>query len=192
MSERILQILKESDAFLQGHFLLSSGKHSDGYVQCEKVMRFPEKAAEIVKSIAEQIKDVDFDLIVGPAMGGIRVSYELGRQVGKETIFAERVEGEMTLRRGFTINPGAKIIIAEDVITTGKSTMEVKKLLEEWGGKVVGATCMIDRRSKADQEQFDLPLYAAISLEIATYDKEGCPLCKQNMELVKPGSRNIK
>lgn len=190
MKERILEILKESDAFLQGHFLLSSGKHSDGYVQCERVMRFPKKAEEIVKAIAEQIKDVDYDLIVGPAMGGIRVSYELGRQVGKETMFAERVDGEMTLRRGFEIPKGAKIIIAEDVITTGKSTMEVKRLLEELGGQVVGATCIIDRRSKEDK--FDLPLYAAIKLDIATYDKEKCPLCDQNIELVKPGSRNMK
>ena len=190
MKERILEILIESDAFLQGHFLLSSGKHSDGYVQCERVMRFPKKAEEIVKAIAEQIKDMDYDLIVGPAMGGIRVSYELGRQVGKETIFAEREDGEMALRRGFEIPKGAKIIIAEDVITTGKSTMEVKRLLEGLGGQVVGATCIIDRRGKEDK--FDLPLYAAIKLDIATYDKEECPLCSQNVELVKPGSRNIK
>ena len=190
MEERILELLKESEAFLQGHFLLTSGKHSDGYVQCAKVMRFPKRAEEIVRYIVEQIKDVDFDLIVGPAMGGIRVSYELGRQMEKETLFAERVDGEMTLKRGFTIPQGAKIIIAEDVITTGKSTMEVKRLLEEMGGQVVGVTCIVDRRGKEDK--LNLPLYAAIKLDIATYEPEECPLCAQNIECVKPGSRNIK
>lgn len=123
----VVDILKKSDALLEGHFLLSSGKHSNRYVQCAKVLRFPEYAAEVLSTVVEQIKDLDIDLVVGPAMGGVIVSYELGRQLGKEAVFTERKDNTMELRRGFEVKKGAKIIIAEDVVTTGKSTMETKE-----------------------------------------------------------------
>lgn len=112
----VVDILKKSDALLEGHFLLSSGKHSNRYVQCAKVLRFPEYAAEVLSTVVEQIKDLDIDLVVGPAMGGVIVSYELGRQLGKEAVFTERKDNTMELRRGFEVKKGAKIIIAEDVV----------------------------------------------------------------------------
>ena len=143
------ELLKETGALLEGHFLLSSGKHSDGYVQCAKLLMYPDKAEKAIEIIAEKLKDIDFDIVVGPAMGGIIVSYELARQLGKPSIFVEREDGEMTLRRGFDIKPGQRVLITEDVVTTGKSSYEAIKVVEDNGGEVVGIACVVDR-SKGD------------------------------------------
>lgn len=187
MSKSIIETLKETDAFLEGHFLLSSGKHSGGYVQCAKVLRYPQKAEEVLKPVVDKIKDLGIDKIVGPAMGGVIVSYELGRQLKKESVFSERKDGVMQLRRGFTINPGEKIIIAEDVVTTGKSTLETKRAIEELGGEVLGVACIVDRRD--DSVKLNIPVYSAVKLDIKTYDPDTCPICWTGKELVKPGSR---
>ena len=137
----------------------------------------------------EQIKDLDIDLVVGPAMGGVIVSYELGRQLNKETVFTERKDGVMELRRGFEVKPGAKIIIAEDVVTTGKSTIETKEALEKLGGEVIGVACIANRTSK----DIGMPIYSAIKLDIQVHEADECPLCKEGkIELVKPGSREFK
>ena len=185
----VVEILKKSDALLEGHFLLSSGKHSNRYVQCAKVLRYPEYAAEVLSTVVDKIKDLDIDLVVGPAMGGVIVSYELGRQLNKEAVFTERKDGVMQLRRGFEVKPGAKIIISEDVVTTGKSTLETKKALEELGGEVIGVACIADRTSAP----IGMPIYSAIKLDIQVHDAENCPLCKEGkIELVKPGSREFK
>ncbi|WP_455539632.1 orotate phosphoribosyltransferase [Terrisporobacter sp.] len=185
----IVEILKKSDALLEGHFLLSSGKHSDRYVQCARVLRYPEYAEAILSTVVEQIKDLDIDLVVGPAMGGVIVSYELGRQLKKESVFTERKDGLMQLRRGFEVKAGAKIIIAEDVVTTGKSTKETKKCLEALGGKVIGVVCIANRTS----EDIGMPIYSAIKLDIQVYEADKCPICKEGKEeLVKPGSREFK
>lgn len=185
----VIKVLKECDALLEGHFLLSSGKHSNRYVQCAKVLRFPDKAAEVLSVVVDKIKDLDIDLVVGPAMGGVVVSYELGRQLGKEAIFTERKDNVMELRRGFEIKPGAKIIIAEDVVTTGKSTKETKKVLEALGGQVIGVACIANRTS----DDIGMPIYSSIDLDIKVYDADDCPLCKEGkIELVKPGSREFK
>lgn len=185
----VVEILKKSDALLEGHFLLSSGKHSNRYVQCAKVLRFPQYAEQVLSTVVEQIKDLDIDLVVGPAMGGVIVSYELGRQLNKETVFTERKDGVMELRRGFEVKPGAKIIIAEDVVTTGKSTIETKEALEKLGGEVIGVACIANRTSK----DIGRPIYSAIKLDIQVHDADECPLCKEgNIELVKPGSREFK
>ena len=185
----VIEILKECDALLEGHFLLSSGKHSNRYVQCAKVLRYPDQAEKVLSVVVEKIKNLDIDLVVGPAMGGVVVSYELGRQLGKEAIFTERKDNIMQLRRGFEIKPGAKIIISEDVVTTGKSTKETKKVLEELGGEVIGVACLVNRT----KEDIGMPIYSAIDLDIQVFDKEDCPLCKEgNIELVKPGSREFK
>lgn len=185
----VVEILKKSDALLEGHFLLSSGKHSNKYVQCAKVLRFPEYAEQVLSTVVDQIKDLGIDLVVGPAMGGVIVSYELGRQLGKESVFTERKDGVMQLRRGFEIKPGAKIIIAEDVVTTGKSTIETKKCLEALGGEVVGVACIANRTS----EDIGMPIYSAIKLDIKVYETDECPLCKEGKEeLFKPGSREFK
>ncbi|MGL5712840.1 MAG: orotate phosphoribosyltransferase [Paraclostridium sp.] len=185
----VVEILKDCDALLEGHFLLSSGKHSNRYVQCAKVLRFPDQAAKVLSTVVEQIKDLDIDLVVGPAMGGVIVSYELGRQLNKETVFTERKDGVMELRRGFEVKPGAKIIIAEDVVTTGKSTIETKKALEALGGEVIGVACIANRTN----DDIGMPIYSAIKLEIQVYDADNCPLCKEGkIALVKPGSREFK
>lgn len=185
----VVDILKKSDALLEGHFLLSSGKHSNRYVQCAKVLRFPEYAEQVLSTVVEQIKDLDIDLVVGPAMGGVIVSYELGRQLGKETVFTERKDGVMELRRGFEVKKGAKIIIAEDVVTTGKSTIETKKALEALGGEVIGVACIANRTN----DDIGMPIYSAIKLEIQVHEADECHLCKEGkIELVKPGSREFK
>lgn len=186
MENRIIELLKESDALLTGHFLLSSGKHSDKYVQCAKLLQYPEKAEEVCKVLKEKLKDENIDIVVGPAMGGIVIAYELGRALGTPAIFTERENNEMTLRRGFEIKEGQRVLIVEDVVTTGKSSLETVKVIEDFGGKVVGIASLVDRTGGKD---IGMKLFSAVKLEINTYDKEECPLCKDGMELVKPGSR---
>lgn len=185
-----LDLMKQSEAFLEGHFLLSSGKHSAGYCQCAKLLRFPDRAKEVLSIVVEQVRDLGITKVCGPAMGGVIVSYELARQLGVESIFTERQDEKMTLRRGFEVGPEDKILIAEDVITTGKSTMETVAVLESFGAEIVGLGCMVDRR--AENCAFALPVYAALRLDIATYSPEECPLCKAGGTPYKPGSRGLK
>ena len=182
-----MEILKETEALLEGHFLLSSGKHSDGYVQCAKLLMYPDKAEIAINSIVEKLQDLKFDLVLGPAMGGVIVSYELGRQMKKPSIFSEREEGEVKLRRGFTIEKGQKVLISEDVVTTGKSAYEAIKLVEDLGGEVVGIACIVDRSNG----NIKYPIYSGVNLDINTYEIDKCPLCKENLPIVKPGSRKI-
>ena len=185
-----LTIMKQCEAFLEGHFLLSSGRHSGGYCQCAKLLRFPALSEEVLATVTEQVKDLPITKVCGPAMGGIIVSYELARQLGIESIFTERKDGEMQLRRGFTVGKGDKILIAEDVITTGKSTMETVKALEDMGAEVIGAACIADRR--AEDCDFSLPVYAALKLNIDSYEPDDCPICKEGkLKLEKPGSREL-
>nr|WP_073046211.1 orotate phosphoribosyltransferase [Dethiosulfatibacter aminovorans] len=183
----LLELFRESEALLEGHFLLSSGKHSQKYVQCAKLMQYPDKARKVVAEVVEKVKDLDIDVIVGPAMGGIRAAYELGSQLNIKTIFTERVDNIMTLRRGFEIKEGDKILIMEDVVTTGKSSMETAKVLEDLGGNVIGIGCLVDRKVS----QIDLPIYSAVELFFETYDKENCPECAKGTEAIKPGSRKM-
>lgn len=179
--------LLDVNAFLQGHFLLSSGKHSNGYVQCAQLLQYPDKAEKILASVVNKIKDLRVDVVVGPAIGGIVVSYELARQLGVKSIFTEREDGDMTLRRGFTLNKDDRVIIAEDVITTGKSSLETIKAIESYGAEVLGIACIANRTGEENVEVY--PLYSAIDLDIQTYEADDCPLCDQGEELVKPGSR---
>lgn len=188
MENKVLNILTEVGALLEGHFLLSSGKHSNRYCQCAKLLMHPEKAEEVLKVTADKVKNIDFDIAVGPAMGGIIAAYELSRQLKKLAIFTERVDGQMTLRRGFEIIPGQKVLIVEDVVTTAKSSLEVAEVIKGLGGEVVGIACIVDRSSS----KIDYPIYSSIRLEIETYEKEKCPLCEQGLPCIKPGSRNIK
>lgn len=183
----LIDLLKETEALLEGHFLLSSGKHSDGYVQCAKLLMHPQKAEQAVALIVEKLQGVDFDIVVGPAMGGVIVSYELARQTGKPSIFVEREDGEMKLRRGFSIEKGQKVLITEDVVTTGKSAYEAIKVVEEHGGVVVGIASIVNR-SIGD---IKYPLYSAVKVDLNTYDKEDCPMCKEGSTPIKPGSRKM-
>lgn len=184
----VIDILKECEALLEGHFLLSSGRHSNRYCQCAKLLQYPDKAEKVLAVAAEKLKDVDFDIVVGPAMGGIVVAYELGRQCGKPAIFTEREDGKMTLRRGFEIKPGQKVLITEDVVTTGKSSLETAEVIKSLGGEVVGIACIVDRSAGG----LELPLYSCTKLDIESYEKESCPLCQAGIPYIKPGSRNIK
>jgi orotate phosphoribosyltransferase len=167
--------------------LLSSGRHSNRYCQCAKLLQYPDKAEKVLSVVTQKIKDIDFDVVVGPAMGGIIVAYEVGRQTGKPAIFTERVNGTFELRRGFEIQKGQKVLITEDVVTTGKSSLETIKVLEELGAEVIGICCIVDRGSST----IEYPIYSSIKLEIESYDPANCPLCKEGMDYIKPGSRNI-
>lgn len=184
----VIDILKESGALLEGHFLLSSGRHSDRYIQCAKLMQYPDKAEEVLKIVADKVRDLDFDVIVGPAMGGIIVAYELARQIGKPALFTERENGVMTLRRGFEIKKGQKVLISEDVVTTGKSSLETMEVIKSLGGEVIGIACIADR----DTTKLDCPIYSAIKLFVESWESSECPLCKKGIPYVKPGSRAIK
>ncbi len=184
----VKDLLNETEALLKGHFLLSSGKHSDGYVQCAKLLQYPDKAERALADIVEELKTLDIDKVVGPAMGGIIVAYELGRQLNRPAIFTERVDGEMTLRRGFEIKEGERILIAEDVVTTGKSAYEAVEAVEKLGGEIVGIASLIDRSDGS----IKYPLYSATKVDINSFDQEDCPLCKAGEEIIQPGSRKFK
>lgn len=185
MNIDVVEILKSCDALLEGHFLLSSGKHSNKYCQCAKLLQYTEKSEKVISIVKEKVKDLSIDVVVGPAMGGITAAYELGRQLNVRAIFTERENNEMTLRRGFEIKPNERILIMEDVITTGKSSMETAKVLEAYGGKVIGIGCIVDRK----ESKIELPIYSAVELDFRTYEAKSCILCKDGSKPIKPGSR---
>jgi len=190
MNTTILKILEETGALIEGHFLLSSGQHSNQYIQCAKALKFPWYAEQIIKILCDKVRNLGMNIIVGPAMGGIITSYEMGRQLNLESIFTERINGQVTLRRGFSIKKGANVLISEDVITTGKSTLEVINLMEEMGANVLGVACIVDR--KPMNMDIGIPIFSGIKLNIKIYNEKDCPMCKQGMKLVKPGSRIFK
>jgi orotate phosphoribosyltransferase len=186
----VLQIFKDCGALLEGHFKLSSGLHSSKYLQCAKVLQYPAIAEKLCKELAAKIRDVKINVVIGPAMGGVTIAYELARQLGVRGIFTERVDDKVRLRRGFGLKPGERCLIAEDVVTTGKSTREVIQAVKEAGAQAVACSCLIDRSGGA--ADFGLPQVAMAKVEVATYEETDCPLCKEGKELVKPGSRVFK
>jgi orotate phosphoribosyltransferase len=185
----ILEIFKKTGALLQGHFLLTSGRHSNMYFQCAKVLQYPEYTEQVCKIIADHFKDYNIDTVISPAMGGIIVGQEVARQLNKRSIFAEREDKKLTLRRGFTINQGEKILICEDVVTTGGSVYEVIDIVNEQGGEVVGVGFIVDRSN--GKVNFGYPQKSTMKMEVISYIPEECPLCKENIPLVKPGSRKV-
>jgi orotate phosphoribosyltransferase len=192
--EDVITLLKESGALLEGHFLLSSGRHSDRYFQCARLLQYPDRTAQALSGLAEQLKgDIKagtlvVDAVVGPAMGGIVVAYELARQLGLPGFFTERDDrGAMTLRRGFDAAPGMRILIAEDVVTTGKSSGECAAVLEAQGAAVSALACVVDRRAPGNPLPW--PLYAACVVEAGNWEQQDCELCKQGVPAAKPGSR---
>ncbi len=189
--EESLKILKETRALIEGHFILSSGLHSPKYVQCAQLMSKPSQAALICQSLSKKIKSEfnDIDLILSPAMGGIIVGYEIGKLMGIETIFSERVNGEFQLRRDFKIKQGSKVLIVEDVITTGKSSIECSNLVTVNKANIVGYACIIDRSN--DKTQIKGKIISQIKLNIPTYKKENLPKELISINPVKPGSRNL-
>ena len=188
--ERVMEILKEAGVLLEGHFLLTSGRHSNRYLQCAKIFQDTKYSEELCKDLAEQFKDKGVELVIGPAIGAIQMSYEVSRHLGVKNIFAERENGEMTLRRSFSIEPGQKVLVVEDVVTTGGSVREVIDLVRANGGEVIGVGVVVDRTGgKID---FGVPISSVISLDVTSYTAEECPLCKEGLPLVKPGSRALK
>jgi len=195
--EKIYELLRETGAMLEGHFLLSSGRHSDKYFQCAKLFQYPEKARAAFETAAEKIRAqmksgaLKIDLVCGPAMGGIIAAYEMARQLCLPCIFTERDdEGKMTLRRGFELKQGEKVLIVEDVVTTGKSYLECAGALEQKGAVISALSCMVDRRSE-DAPDAPYPFFPAIKLKAENWDSGECELCKKGIPAIKPGSRKI-
>ena len=186
-----LAVLKKTKALLEGHFVLSSGLHSPQYVQCAKLLSYPKKSEKFCKSLSSKIKKKfkKIDIILSPAMGGIVIGYIVGNLLNKETIFCERVNGKFTLRRGFSIKKNSKVLIVEDVITTGKSSLECVKLIKKSNAKLVGFACLIDRTSKA---KLTNKIISQVKLKIPTYNKKDLPTYMKEMPITKPGSRFLK
>ena len=186
-----LKILRETNALLEGHFILSSGLHSDQYIQCAKLLSHPKRAELICASLCEQIKKNfnKIDIILSPAIGGIVVGYEVGRQLGIETIFAERYEEKLVLRRGFEIPKNSKVLIVEDVITTGKSALECSELVKQLDSKVIGYSCIIDRSN--DNSLIKQKIISQIKLKMEIFKKTDLPDELKKIDAIKPGSRNL-
>lgn len=204
--EKILNLFTEKKALLKGHFLLSSGLHSDTYLQCALVLQYPDLAEKLARLLVKKILSTyklinlsTIDAVVSPALGGIVFGQEVARVLQCRAVFTEREEGKMTLRRGFRTKKNEKVLVVEDVITTGGSTQEVINVVKNAGGRVVGIACIIDRtgliglpkRRGGGQVKFDYPLISLLKLKIKNYQSQECLLCKKNIPLVKPGSRQI-
>nr|WP_245669676.1 orotate phosphoribosyltransferase [Desulfuribacillus alkaliarsenatis] len=190
--DQILEILKETNVLQTGHFSLTSGKHSAEYMQCAQVLQYPDQASKLCNEFAEFIKEnnISVDLVVGPATGGIILAFETARLLGTKTMFAERENGKMVFRRGFFVEPGQKVFIVEDVITTGGSVKEVIEIVQEQGGIVVGVGVLVNR--SPEPVDYGVPLKSLLKIQIETYNPETCPLCAKGVEMKKPGSRGLK
>ena len=184
----ILETFREAGALLEGHFLLSSGMHSPVYLQCALVLQDPRRAERLCGQLAKAVSAGCAQTVIGPAIGGIVVAQELARALGTRAIFAERENGCMTLRRGFAVQPAEKVLLAEDVVTTGGSLREVQQMVTAAGAEVVGVAALVDRTSGRDPG-FGLPLAALVTLDVPAYPADQCPLCREGLPLVKPGSR---
>lgn len=188
--EEVLELYKNTGALLTGHFLLSSGLHSDKYLQSALVLQQPDMAMKLCAALAENFRDRKIDVVIAPALGGVFVSHETARALGVRALFAERVNGELMLRRGFMIRPGERVLVVEDVITTGKSTKETIAVVKKAGGAVIAAGSLVDRSGgKAD---LGVPYKSLVTLDVPTYAPEACPMCKSGSTPIKPGSRGVK
>lgn len=185
--EEILSLFRKTGALLAGHFLLTSGLHSGHYLQCALVLQYPDLAAELGAQLADLLRPTRPDAVAAPAIGGILVAHEAARALGVRALFTERENGVMRLRRGFSLNPGERILVVEDVMTTGGSTRETIGCIAESGGMVVGVGSLVDRSGGA--AAFEVPKASLVRLDLENYQAESCPLCRQGLPLVKPGSR---
>lgn len=186
-SSEVLSIFKKTGALLEGHFRLTSGRHSSSYFQCAKVLQYPEHLTAVCREIVDHFSGKGIDTVISPAIGGIVVGTEVGRQLGVRTIFAERKQGEMTIRRGFELNAGNRVLVVEDVITTGGSVAEVMALVKQAGATVAGVASVVNRSNglvRLADDQFSL-----LALEVVSHEAPDCPLCAANIPVAAPGSR---
>jgi len=195
--QEILQEFINAKAILKGHFILSSGLHSDTYMQCARVLMDPKRSEklclELAKKVQSRLGADAFDIVFAPAMGGVVVGYEMGRQLGKETIFCERVNGEFELRRGFELKKDSRVLVVEDVITTGKSSLETYELINKLESKVVGQCCLVDRSGEENLEnKMGVPIISLLKVDVKTFDEDNIPAGLADVEAVKPGSRFLK
>ncbi len=188
--DRIIDILKDAGVLMEGHFLLTSGRHSDKYMQCARIFQSTATSAELCGELVEKFRDKQIDVVVGPALGAIQMAYEVARQLGVPNMFTERdSDGKMALRRGFSIEKGQRVLIVENVITTGGSVREVMDILNELGAEIMGVGVMVDR--SAGKIDFGVPTEAVLSVEVESWEPHSCPLCKAGTPVVKPGSRKL-
>jgi orotate phosphoribosyltransferase len=185
--DALLDLFRRSGALLDGHFRLSSGLHSPGYLQCALVLQEPGNAEMLGRGLADCTRDLRANVVLSPALGGVIIGQEVGRALGVRAIFAERQDGRLSLRRGFSITQSDHVLVVEDVLTTGGSTRETIEVARAAGGEVVGACAIVDRSS--GRARFDVPFAALFDIALPTYDPESCPLCAQGLPIVKPGSR---
>ncbi len=188
-SEDVLALFRQSGALLEGHFQLTSGLHSPGYLQCALVLQQPASAERLGRAVAGRVCDLGAQAVLSPALGGVIIGHEVGRALGVRAIFAERQDGALTLRRGFSISPGERILVVEDVVTTGGSTRETIEVARAAGGEVVGAACIVDR--SGGRATLGVPFHALVTLALPTYQPAACPLCAGGTPAVKPGSRTV-
>lgn len=186
-ADAVLARFRHEGALLEGHFRLSSGLHSPGFLQCALVLQHPGQAEALGSGLAALVRDLAPQVVLSPALGGIVIGQEVGRALGARAIFAERQDGTLTLRRGFVLVPGDRVLVVEDVVTTGGSTRETIEVARAAGGQVVGAAAIIDR--SGGMQRLDVPFRALATLTLPTYDPETCPLCAAGLPVVKPGSR---
>jgi orotate phosphoribosyltransferase len=186
----ILSLFRECGALLEGHFSLSSGLHSGGYLQCALVLQHPRHAEALGRAIAERVRELGAETVLSPALGGIVIGQEVGRALGVRAIFAERQKGVLTLRRGFALRPGERVLVVEDVVTTASSTRETIDVARASGAQVVGAAAIIDRGDAPNR--LDVPFEPLARLSLPTHDPSACPLCAQGTPLTKPGSRTLR
>ena len=186
-ADQVLTLFRQSGALLEGHFRLSSGLHSGGYLQCALVLQFPAYATTLGAALAERARDCRSTMVLSPALGGIVIGQEVARGLGVRALFAERQEGTLTLRRGFSISSDDRVLVVEDVVTTGGSTRETMEVARAAGALVVGAASIIDRST--EPTKLDVPLLSLVKYPLPTYEAAACPLCAQGVPVVKPGSR---
>jgi len=188
--DELLDLFRRSGALLDGHFRLTSGLHSPGYLQCALVLQQPPHAEALGRAIASRVQDLRPTVVLSPALGGVVIGHEAGRALGVRAIFCERQDGRLALRRGFTLDATDRVLVVEDVMTTGGSTRETIEVARAAGGQVVGTASIVDR-SAAGALQFDVPFVSLLRVDLPTYEPDQCPLCAQGLPVVKPGSRPV-
>jgi len=187
--DELLDLFRKSGALLEGHFRLSSGLHSNGYLQSALVLQHPKSAEQLGQAIADKVREWRPTVVLSPALGGVVIGQEVGRALGVRALFAERQDGSLMLRRGFVLSESDRVLVVEDVCTTGGSTRETMQVATAAGGQVVGAAAIVDR--SGGRATFEVPFEALVAVDLPTYQPDACPLCAQGLPVVKPGSRQV-